>query len=125
MNLLLDTHTLIWVLEDQANLSSAAFSAMHDGKNTVFVSSVAAWEIAIKRKIGKLTATFDYHDALRLYRFEPLVITAEHALATENLPLHHGDPFDRLLIAQAQVEDLTLVSRDSIFEAYEVSLIKA
>ena len=124
MRLLLDTHVLIWVFEGSP-LEEDVLETIQNPDNIIFVSAVTAWEIAIKRKLGKLQVPYDYQEQLKLHRFVPLAITDDHALATENLPLHHNDPFDRLLIAQAQVEDLTLVSRDSIFEAYEVSLIKA
>lgn len=125
MNLLLDTHVLIWILSNEEKLSAAARRAAADPGNEVFVSAVTAWEIAIKRGLGKLRAPDNYLEALRLYRFTPLDITSEHALAVENLPRHHDDPFDRLLIAQAQLEKLTLVTSDERFGKYEARLLKA
>lgn len=91
----------------------------------MFVSAVTAWEIAIKRSLGKLRAPENYLDALKRYRFTPLDISTEHALAVEHLPHHHHDPFDRLLIAQATHERLTLVTRDRRFDLYDVRLLKA
>lgn len=125
MNLLLDTHTLIWVFSNDPRLSGRATAAIRDPNNMVFVSAVTAWEIAIKKAIGKLKAPGNYEEGLRRYRFTPLDITTPHALATEHLPPHHSDPFDRLLIAQAQLEKLAIVTRDQRFKAYGVPLIEA
>jgi PIN domain nuclease of toxin-antitoxin system len=125
MNLLLDTHTLIWIFDRSPNLSPAARDAITDGSNLVYVSSVTAWEIAIKRAAGKLRLKGDYQRGLARYRFTPLNITTEHALAVEALPSHHNDPFDRMLIAQAQLERLTLVTRDRKMNAYGVPIIEA
>src|SRR5680860_438931 len=125
MNLLLDTHALIWILANEPILSAPARKAVEDPKNQVFVSAVTAWEIAIKRGLGKLRAPQNYLEALRRYRFTPLDVTSEHALAVEELPPHHNDPFDRLLIAQARCERLTLVTCDKRFRQYEVQLLKA
>lgn len=126
MNLLIDTHVLLWALDDDPLLSSAARAAITDGRNLVFVSAATAWEIVIKKALGKLRApTESYLDELRRHRFTPLDITTPHALAVETLPLHHTDPFDRLLVAQAQVEKLTLVTRDARLQAYAVPIIWA
>lgn len=125
MNLLLDTHTLIWVFGSNPTLFEAARSAIAEGNNEIFVSAVTAWEIAIKRGLKKLEVKGDYKRGLELYRFTSLSITTEHALAVEALPLLHTDPFDRLLIAQAKLENLTLVTRDERFAAYGVRIIKA
>ena len=125
MNLLLDTHTLIWVFDRNPTLSEAAFKAIADGRNEVFVSAVTAWEIAIKRGLKKLDLQGDFHHGLERYRFTPLSISTEHALAVEQLPPHHADPFDRLLIAQARLEQLTLVTRDERFREYGIKLIRA
>ena len=97
-----------------------------DGQNIVFVSAATAWEISIKKAIGKLKVPeADYLEELRLHRFTALDITTEHALAVEILPPHHKDPFDRLLVAQAQVEKLTLITRDPRIKAYAVQVIEA
>lgn len=123
--LLLDTHTLIWVFDANPTLSQAAREAVADGHNTIFVSAVTAWEIAIKRSLKKLELKGDYQQGLVRYRFSPLPISTEHALAVEHLPPHHADPFDRLLIAQAQREGLTVVTRDERYADYGVAIIKA
>lgn len=126
MNLLLDTHVLLWALDDDPSLSPAARAAITDGRNVVFVSAATAWEIAIKRALGKLRApTDDYLQELERHHFTPLDITTEHALAVESLPPYHADPFDRILVAQSQVEKLTLVTRDVRLLAYAVPTIKA
>jgi PIN domain nuclease of toxin-antitoxin system len=124
-NLLLDTHVFLWAVEDDPNLSPAAKAAIVDGRNVVYVSAATAWEIAIKRAIGKLKMPQgDYLEELRLHRFTPLDITTEHALAVEELPHHHKDPFDRLLIAQAQAEHLTIITRDPRLSLYDVKIIE-
>ena len=125
MNLLLDTHVFLWGVDDNPKLSPAAKEAILDGQNIVYVSAATAWEISIKRSIGKLKIPeSDYLEELRLHRFTPLSITTEHALAVENLPHFHKDPFDRMLIAQAQEEKLALVTRDPRFRAYDVRIIE-
>lgn len=126
MNLLLDTHVLLWAVDDDPSLSQAARAAITDGHNIVFVSAATAWEIAIKKALGKLQAPTDsYLEELRRHRFTPLNVTTEHARAVETLPPHHADPFDRMLVAQSQVEKLTLVTRDGRLQAYAVPIIWA
>ena len=125
MNLLLDTRVFLWAVDDSPNLSPLAREAIVDGHNVVFVSAATAWEISIKRAIGKIkNPESDYLEELRLHRFTPLSITTEHALAVENLPPHHKDSFDRMLIAQAQKEKLTLITRDPRIKAYDVRMIE-
>lgn len=125
MNLLLDTHVFLWAVENNPNLSPAARAAIQDGGNVVYVSAATAWEIAIKRAIGKLkTPEGDYLEELNLHRFTPLNITTEHALAVEALPPRHKDPFDRMLIAQAQEEHLTIVTRDQRLSLYDTKIIE-
>ncbi|CUS05122.2 PilT protein domain protein [Candidatus Promineifilum breve] len=125
MNLLLDTHVFLWAVENNPNLSPAARAAIQDGGNVVYVSAATAWEIAIKRAIGKLkTPEGDYLEELNLHRFTPLNITTEHALAVEALPPHHKDPFDRMLIAQAQEEHLTIITRDQRLSLYDTKIIE-
>lgn len=125
MNLLLDTHTLIWVFDSNPTLSGNARELIADGRNEVFVSTVTAWEIAIKRSLGKLELQGDFLKGLERYRFTPLPISTEHALGVETLPPYHADPFDRLLISQAKLENLTLVTRDEQFERYGVVTVRA
>ncbi|MGH2500517.1 MAG: type II toxin-antitoxin system VapC family toxin [Candidatus Limnocylindria bacterium] len=125
MRLLLDTHAALWALANDPALSAEARSAVVAGENPVFVSAASAWEIGIKRALGRLVAPEDLRRALAAARFEPLAITVEHALAAAVLPGHHGDPFDRMLVAQAQAEELTIVTRDRAFAPYDVRVLRA
>ena len=125
MNLLLDTHVLLWWLDDPAQLSEAAGAAIRDGANTVCVSAATAWEIVVKKTLGKLDAPDNLDKVLRDCRFTPLPITIAHALAVQSLPMHHRDPFDRMLVAQARVEGMTVVTRDPKVLEYTVSNIVA
>lgn len=125
MNLLLDTHTLIWVLEDHPALAAAAREAITDGNNTVFVSAVSVWEISIKKALGKLEAPDTLLEEIERHRFTPLEIALEHGDRAGKLPPIHPDPFDRMLIAQAQAEQLTLVTRDAEIQKYPVHCLMA
>ena len=125
MRLLLDTHVVLWWMDEPGKLSEAARDAIAEIENEVFVSSVAAWEIAIKRQLGKLSAPHDLRRRVSDSGFKELPISLEHGLVTEQLPLHHRDPFDRMLIAQARVESATIVTRDILLKPYGVPLIDA
>ncbi|HEY9899935.1 MAG TPA: type II toxin-antitoxin system VapC family toxin [Pantanalinema sp.] len=125
MKLLLDTHTLLWWLADDPTLSRAAREAISKGENQVFLSAASVWEIAIKQAIGKLDIPGELIGALEEGGFEPLPIAWAHALRAGSLPRHHDDPFDRMLIAQAQAEEMVLVSRDERFRHYEVAILPA
>jgi PIN domain nuclease of toxin-antitoxin system len=125
MRLLLDTHVLLWWLANNPRLSVSAREVIADSGNQVFVSAASAWEIAIKKALGKLAAPEDLLGAIAANNFEPLVIKIEHTLRLGELPLHHNDPFDRILIAQALYEDLTLLSGDGKIALYEVPRIDA
>lgn len=123
MRLLVDTHILLWWLAGDSKLPPAAHHAISDPRNSAAVSAVSVWEAAIKSAIGRLRIDGDLPDAVKADGFELLPITARHAWAAGALPLHHTDPFDRMLVAQAGDEGLTLVSVDSAFAAYEVDLL--
>lgn len=125
MNLLLDAHALLWWLADAPELSAEARDAIADGSNEVTVSAATAWELSIKRAAGKLHAPEDLAGAIASSTFRELPITIEHALAAGALPRHHADPFDRMLVAQAQAEGLTVVTRDTDFDAYDVPVLRA
>jgi len=125
MKLLLDTHVVLWWLDDPLLLSQTARDVIADPVNDVLVSVAVCWEIAIKRGLGKLTAPADLRGALYSCGFSELHITSAHVLATETLPMHHRDPFDRILVAQALMEGATLVSRDPMVAAYRASTITA
>ena len=125
MGLLLDTHALIWILSEDPRLTDEARAAIQNPEELVAVSPVSAWEIEIKRAIGKLDAPQDLLQQVAGARFVPLLITLEHAIAAGALPPHHRDPFDRMLIAQAQLEGLTIVTRDPRFGPYAVPTMAA
>ena len=125
MNLLLDTHVLLWWLDDPTLLAEEAQRAIGDGDNLIFVSAAVAWEIAIKKALGKLEAPDDLQNVMATERFQQLPITIPHALGVASLPAIHQDPFDRIQIAQAKLENLTLVTRDGFIQQYAISLMKA
>jgi PIN domain nuclease of toxin-antitoxin system len=125
MKLLLDTHTLLWWLDDNPTLSKKAKAAIADGKNLVLISAVVIWEIRIKQALGKLEIPANFREVLNEQPFKMLDITVGHAFAVGDLPEHHRDPFDRMLVAQSKVEGLTLVSRDSRLKKYKIPFIVA
>ena len=122
MRLLLDTRALLWWLADEG-LSSQTRDAIADPANLVAVSAASAWEIAIKKALGKLTAPDDLEQQVHAGGFVSLPINIAHGIAAGQLPRHHDDPFDRMLIAQALAEGLTIVTRDKRFEDYGVALM--
>jgi PIN domain nuclease of toxin-antitoxin system len=127
MKLLLDTHTFLWWDSDPSRLSSKALALCQDRANTVLLSVVSVWEMQIKSQLGKLKLSVPLAEVVEIQRqinnVEVISITLAHVLALENLPTPHKDPFDRLLIAQANVEGAVLVSDDSRFEEYPVKVI--
>jgi PIN domain nuclease of toxin-antitoxin system len=125
VRLLLDTHTFLWWIDGGRTLGREARAAIADGRSDIAVSAASAWEISIKRALGKLRLDADVVDQLRRNRFRSLPITVEHALAAGALPRHHDDPFDRMLAAQALAEGLTIVTRDPRFEPYGVAVLAA
>ena len=125
MNILLDTHVLIWALENNPTLSDSARNSITLASNVVFVSSISIWEIAIKKKLGKLETPDNLQEEIELHRFTPLQINFDHAELAGKLPDIHKDPFDRMLIAQAIIEKLTLVTRDKVIPGYEVNTLTA
>lgn len=125
MTLLLDTHALLWWLADDRRLSKAARQAIADPTTIVYVSAATAWEIAIKRALGKLSAPNDLEEQMRAGGLTELAISVGDALLAGTLPLHHADPFDRMLVAQAQRGGLTIVTRDEAIPRYGVSILAA
>ena len=123
MNLLLDTHVLIW-WDEGRRLSGAARRAI-EAADSVYVSAASAWEVAIKIGLGRLRPARTVEEAADESGFLELPITFHHSQRVSGLPAHHRDPFDRLLVAQAEVEGLTLVTRDPVFERYAVERILA
>ena len=123
--LLLDTHVLLWWLDDPASLQAPPRRLIADPRTRVFVSAAVAWEITIKRQLGKLEAPDDLEAALEEERFQHLPIAVRHALAVAELPAIHGDPFDRIQIAQARLEGLTIVTGDGTVPRYDVPSLRA
>lgn len=127
MRILLDTHTLIWASEDPTRLGPGAITAINDLNNERFISVASIWEMAIKRRTGKLS----FSGGITLQAFVTqsmtqivaslLDVRRDHALLPESLPFHHGDPFDRLLIAQCLVENMAIVSVDAKLDPYGVT----
>jgi len=124
VNLLLDTHTLLWWLADDVRLSAKARKLISDPANQVAISAVSGWEISIKHALGKLEVDpVRVLDEVQNNGFMQLNVSFKHGLAAGVLPSHHRDPFDRMLIAQAQCERLKLVSIDGVFSDYDVEVI--
>jgi PIN domain nuclease of toxin-antitoxin system len=121
--LLLDTHALLWALADEDRLSPDARAELSAGATPAFVSAASIWEIEIKRALGKLEAPADLLDAVAAARFAALDVTFAHASIAGSLPRSHGDPFDRMLVAQARCEGLTVVTRDPHIAAYDVPVL--
>ena len=121
MRLLLDTHVLLWALVDDPRLSTAQREAL--GQGELYLSAASVWEIGIKRALGKLDVPERIFDVARDSGCRPLPISWTHAEAAAALPTHHADPFDRMLVAQAQAEGLTLLSSDASVALYEVEVI--
>jgi PIN domain nuclease of toxin-antitoxin system len=121
--LLLDTHALLWSVGDENRLSPAAHEVLSAGAVPAYVSAASIWEIAIKRASGKLDAPENLLEKVAEARFIELGISFEHAIRAGALPPHHGDPFDRMLVAQTQSEGLTIVTNDERIAAYDVPVL--
>lgn len=124
MRLLLDTHALLWWLADEG-LTVPARDAIADPGNVVMVSAASAWEISVKKALGKLATPDDLEDQVQASGFLPLPISLAHGVAAGRLDRYHEDPFDRMLVAQARAEGLTIVTRDKRFDEYGVPLLPA
>ncbi len=124
MKILLDTHILLWWLADDPLLSKKARTLIIDKKNIVFISAATTWEMMIKKALGKLEAPENIVEMIKDNQFKDLSITLAHTLAIGELPKHHHDPFDRMLVAQAKCESLTLITADEKITAYDVQHIK-
>ena len=125
MKLLLDTHVLLWAVSSEATLSLQSRQEISSEENVVFVSLASLWELRIKESLGKVELPSRFYQSLQPAGFELLPVSLHHIEALGKIPLHHRDPFDRMLIAQAQSDQLLLVTRDEEFKKYEVSLLLA
>lgn len=123
MNLLLDSHALLWALHDPERLAPAACAAISDSRHAVYFSAASAWELEIKAAKGKLTLPDDWLSAAEETGFLQLPITASDARNSARLPWHHSDPFDRLLVAQAIGHGLRIATRDPLISAYDVVVL--
>jgi len=126
MNILLDTHTLIWFLEGSPEMSTNARNIIEDIDNIRFVSSASIWEIAVKVSIGKLELKYPFKKINSLLwenSIDLLPIRFEHTLELTTLPFHHKDPFDRLIISQAIIEKMPIISKDGNFKYYNINQI--
>ncbi|MBS0353375.1 MAG: type II toxin-antitoxin system VapC family toxin [Proteobacteria bacterium] len=127
MNLLLDTHVALWAITDSPKLLQKARELIQSPKTTVWISVASVWEIAIKHSLGRGDMPVSSQDAVRYFResgYRFLVVEAEHAIAVEDLAAHHQDPFDRILVAQAVVEPMRLMTHDPIVALYSDIIIK-
>jgi PIN domain nuclease of toxin-antitoxin system len=122
MRLLLDTHAFLWWCEDSPRLRAGVRTVIAQAE-LVFVSAASAWEVAIKASLGKLKLPGPLEEAVEQSQFSKLPITFRHAAAVAALPAHHGDPFDRMIIAQAQIEGLEIVTHDPRFKAYRTPVL--
>ena len=125
MILMLDAHALLWWLDDESTLDRAARASIASPANDVVVSAATVWELEIKRAMGKLDAPADLLEALEAEEFDCLPILGDDAIAAARLPMHHRDPFDRMVVAQALRLDAVVVSRDRALDAYGVAVLRA
>jgi PIN domain nuclease of toxin-antitoxin system len=125
MRLLVDTNVVLWTLEEPERIADDTLRTMSDPKSRLYVSAATVWEAHIKNASGKLPLLDDFFDQLESARMEELPMTFQHARAAARLPRHHGDPFDRMLVAQAQLEGLTLVTTDAELARYNVPILPA
>jgi PIN domain nuclease of toxin-antitoxin system len=127
VKLLLDTHVFIWWFNEPEKLSKKVLAACEDNKNELTLSVASIWEMQIKMQLGKLRLTHSIKDLISIHRatydLQILPIFLNHVLELDNLPVHHRDPFDRILIAQANAENQVIVTKDQIFEEYPVQLL--
>ena len=127
MRFLLDTHTFLWWITDDPHLSKVAREVISDPENDIFLSAASGWEMAIKTQLGKLQLPdhFEQFIADQLFQnsITPLPVMMSHALRVKELPLHHRDPFDRILVVQSQMEKIPLVTIDPAFAAYDVEIV--
>ena len=127
MNLLLDTHVALWAITDSPRLSTRARELIVAPRSTIWISAATVWEITIKHSLGRGDMPVSGQDALRYFRdsgYRLLALDAEHAAAIADLPPHHQDPFDRLLVAQALTEPMRLLTHDPIVARYSDSIIE-
>jgi PIN domain nuclease of toxin-antitoxin system len=124
VNLLLDSHALLWALHDPGRMRPAAVAAISDSRRAVYFSAASAWELEVKASKGKLRLPTDWLQAAESTGFLQVPVTAAVAQASSRLPWHHADPFDRVLIAQAMELGLQIATRDTVINAYGVAVLE-
>jgi len=127
VNLLLDTHVALWAIVDSPKLTEKARELIQSPKTAVWISAASVWEIAIKHALARGDMPVASQDAVRYFResgYRFLAVEAEHAVAVEDLPAHHNDPFDRILVAQALIEPMRLMTHDALVARYSDTIIK-
>ncbi len=125
MRLLLDSHALIWWMDDPERLRPSARAAIADPSNLVFASAASIWEIGLKVSKGKLRLPLGFHEQLPEHGIEIIELKAAHAIESTKLPAIHGDPFDRALVAQCRMESMTFVTRDALLGDYGIAIVAA
>jgi PIN domain nuclease of toxin-antitoxin system len=127
MRLLLDTHAFIWYTTDSSRLTATGRSLIDNGENDILLSTASVWEMAIKHSIGRLTFSMPFMEFIKqqsaVNRMDILEITFDHIEVVASLPLHHRDPFDRLIIAQSMAQQIPILSVDAIFDAYAIARV--
>lgn len=126
MNLLLDTHTFLWFSEDNRNLSARAKLLIEDSRNNCVISIASLWEMAIKISLKKLIIKLPFKDLLKeIYKHDFMLLPIEfgHTIELSSMKFYHRDPFDRLLVAQSKIEDIPIISKDEVFDKYEIQRI--
>lgn len=127
MNYLIDTHVFLWGAVDETRISKKAFSVMENADNDLYISSASIWEIIIKARAGKLELPFKINqfiaDQMSALKLKPLPIQISHAENLYKLPDHHKDPFDRMLVSQAQVENIDIITSDLLIAKYDIKVV--
>ena len=127
MRLLLDTHAFIWYTTDSSRLTATGRSLIDNGENDILLSTASVWEMAIKHSIGRLTFSMPFMEFIKqqiaVNRIDILEITFDHIEVVASLPLHHRDPFDRLIIAESMAQQIPILSVDAIFDAYAIARV--
>lgn len=124
MRILLDSHTLLWWMGDPTKIKARARTLIADSANEVFASAASIWELGLKVSKGKLRLPLAFHETLGDHGIRTLPFTASHAMASISLPAIHGDPFDRALVAQCRLENLTLATRDDMLGDYGIPVLE-
>ena len=124
MNYLLDTHVVLWLVGVRKKFRRPSLRRLEDPTNTLWISAISIWEIGVKEQLGKLKVPSDWSDCIRNWEAKELPVRWSHATRASGLPRHHSDPFDRMLIAQALCEEMTLVTDDETIQQYDLKTMQ-